>query len=210
MKLKNGKYVATVVIDKKKISCYPDQFSAVDDAYEKAAEVAFQELESKYQDDLKKMRVTTDNDLLAKRVIDVVSKYSAGCWSDAFFKFYSDDYGECLPEDWVERVKSVTDEVEFTAIQENFLVCKALKNIVGKTDSPVPEQPKVPFNESVSDLLLQPDPKRLESHNTRSVSNEPIRPVAPQYATSSFWVVHVLVVFAGDQVISHFYIKIRF
>lgn len=198
-KLKNGKYVATVIIDKKKSSCYPDEFTTKDDAYEKAAEIALSEWESKYHDTIKKLAVTSDYKIMAKRVVDIVSKYSAGCWSEAFIKIYAEDYKESLPDDWVEHVKSITDELEFTPVFENFLVCLAKK-----TPEIIPSsttRPKEPFNQSISELLGQPVPKMIEfQQSTPLTPDEPTRPVPVQYTDSAVWLVHVLVVSAGDQV----------
>lgn len=201
-RLKNGKYVATVIIEKKKSSCYPDEYTLKDDAYEKAAEVALSEWESKYQDSIKKMAVTNDNNLMAKRVIDIVSKFPTGLWSEALaFDHYAKVYGESLPEDWVCRVQSVTKELEFTPVLENFLVCMAVK----KTPEILPSSPsrsQEPFNQSISELLEQPASKLVESHNhKRATPEEPVRPVQVQYTDSAFWMVNILVVHAGDKVI---------
>lgn len=174
-----------------------------DDAYEKAAEVALSEWESKYQDTIKKMAVTSDDNIMAKRVVDIVSKYAAGLWSEAFVKLYAEDYGESLPEDWVRRVESITKELEFTPVFENFLVCMAVK----KTPEILPLSPshsQEPFNQSISELLGQPTSKITESQNDKRVTfEEPVRPVPVHFTDSAFWMVHVLVVRAGDQV--HFF-----
>lgn len=137
---------------------------------------------------------------MAQRVVDIVSKQPAGYWGEGLLKIYSDDYDESLPEDWVKRVQSVTDELAFIAVQENFLVCKALPK-TSETTPVMTERPNMHFDESVSDLLVQPASRMMESRkHLPSMSDEPIRPVAPQYTDSSIWLVHVLVVCAGDQV----------
>lgn len=202
-KLKHHKYVATVIVDKRKSSCYPDEFSTIEEAYEKAAEVALSELESKYQEAVKRMPVTKDDKVMAKRVVDIVSKYTAGCWSEAFVKIYAEDYKESLPEDWVQRVQSITDEVEFTAVLENFLVCLAPAKKAPEFVSSTPVvQSKPLFNESISDLLMQPMPRIIESQvSAFSAPEECDRPALVQYTDSAFWVVHILVIRSGDMVI---------
>ena len=185
--MKNGKYVATVIIDKKKTSCYPDEFSVVDDAYEKAAEVALDEWEPKYKKELKKMPVTTDNNLMAKRAVDIVSDYPTGCWGEAFLKQYAENYNESLPEDWIPRVKSVTSELEFTPVPDSFLVCKA----------PPKKAQEHQHDQSISVFFEQPGPKVTESRKLSDASNERIQ-VIPQ--EDAYWMVHVLVVYGGDYV----------
>lgn len=213
-KMKNGRYVATVVIDKKKSSCYPDEFATKEDAYEKAAEVALSEWESKYHDKIRKTSVTTDDKIMAKRVVDIVSKHSGGCWSEEFVKLYEYSfYGESLPEDWVQRVKAVTDELEFTAGIEHFLVCMATTK---KTPEPVTSSPFLSreplfnqpppsnesfYNQSVSELFTQPVSKEMQPQKSHgSIPDESAcRPIPVQHIDSDVWVVHVLVVCAGDQ-----------
>ncbi len=210
-RMKNGKYVATVIIDKKRSSCYPDEFMNVDDAYEKAAEIALDEWESKYQNAIKKMLVTSDNDLMAKRVVEIVIKYPAGCWSEALFQTYAESYGESLPEDWVQRVQSVTKQLDFTPILENFLVCMAHTpkavdlepNLESESKPFALEIPKeVSFDRSISEYLKQPDMKTIESRKSESdLFHEIIQPIPAMDDDNSFWMVHVLVVYGGDRVI---------
>jgi hypothetical protein len=219
--MKNGKYVATVVIDKKKSSCYPDEFTTKEDAYEKAAEVALSEWESKYHDTIRKTSVTTDDKIMAKRVVDIVSKHSDGCWSEEFVKLYEYTfYGESLPEDWVQRVKAITDELEFTAGIEHFLVCMATTK---NTPEPVTSSPflhREPlfnqpppsnesfYNHSVSELFRQPAQKGMQPQIPRQSDGFGCRPVPVQNIDSDVWAVHVLVVCGGDQV-NHIPIFIR-
>lgn len=182
-RMKNGQYVGTVSFANSKIkgNSYPDTFPKEEDAFEKAAEEALGELEAWYEASVVNLPITTDKQLLAKRVVDMVSKIPSGCWSAAFPKVYADEYREKLPKDWIAQVQSATDLLEFEPAKptEHFIITLTRP----KTPSPIP--PVIEVSASVA-------PKT-------PVETTPV-PIPAQHIDCDIWTVHVHSILTGSQV----------
>lgn len=152
MTMKRGQFVATVDVTFNneiiKGRCFPDTFPTKEEAFEKAAEEALNELEAKFEASLANLPVTTNKTLLAKRVFDLVGKSpQSGFLSEVISKMYVDEHREKMPPDWIEQVRSTTDSLKFelmkgTGEKTNYIIT------ISKTKSVSPPPPVTEVAES--------------------------------------------------------------
>ena len=177
-------------------------------AYEAAAKAAFQELEPQYLEAVKKLTETSNVQLMADRIVELVSKAQAGYWSEALFSKYIEVYNETLPENWVQRVQTINPPLVFDKVgdQEQFTVNMAQGS---RPNTPLEPQsePKLAqpnqffFNSSISDFM---------NHIGPVVPTAPqpvaVRPIAAQVSESVLYRVQVHSIRAGDKVSQLFYV----
>lgn len=194
-KLKNGKYIGCVEIDRKKISCYPDEFDTEEKAFEEAAKLALEELDEKFKgkDATRQLPTTSDLRMMTRRILELVQKKPSGCWSEAFPQQYEDEYGESLPDEWVIMVQNQVTELEFTPVGDYFTICfkKSVKGEPQSQFQPPPLAKARPIvEESISEVFEKPEQKPLI-----------VSPSCAKLEVGSFMKVLVQVILKGAEVI---------
>jgi len=193
-KLKNGKFIGCVEIDRRKISCYPDEFDTEEKAFEEAAKLALEELDEKYKgkDATRQLPITSDSRTMTRRILELVQKKPSGCWSEAFPQQYEDEYGESLPEEWVITVQKQAKELEFTPVGDYFTICFK-KSVKGEAQAQFQEPPLAKagpiVDMSISAVFDKPAQK------PRTVS-----PSSAKQETGTFMKVQVQAILKGDEV----------
>lgn len=202
-KVKSRKFVGCVEVEKKKYSCYPNEFNTEEEAFEEAARLALEELEEKFKGkDARKLPTTTDSRVMTFRILEMVKKFATGCWSEAFPQQYEDEYGESLPENWVQLVQRMTNELEFTPVGDYFTIC--IKKTVKIEEVPKQMAGMVHVEHSVSELFDKPlIDKPLSSDSTKQpFTPSSASPETPQELDElDAWIkVQVTVIHKGGQV----------
>jgi hypothetical protein len=113
------RFCGKVTVNKKTFSTYPTEFDSKDEAFEAAAKEAVEKLQKVHP--TLNFPETTDPNLIAQRVVDIVSlnDQGRGYWSSNIEEKYKEEFKERLPSDWVNAVPSVTSALTFHYVKEN-------------------------------------------------------------------------------------------
>ncbi|KAK8735865.1 hypothetical protein OTU49_005352 [Cherax quadricarinatus] len=89
-------------IGKIQVSSYPKDMEKPEDAEESVAKEALPLIQQMIR---QKLPVTTDQDLLIKRIKELLRKDNM--WSESVQELYQEHYQEVLPDDWLQKIQSM-------------------------------------------------------------------------------------------------------
>lgn len=99
---KKRSWVSTLTIGKIQVSSYPKDMEKPEDAEESVAKEALPLIQQMIR---QKLPVTTDQDLLIKRIKELLRKDNM--WSESVQELYQEHYQEVLPDDWLQKIQSM-------------------------------------------------------------------------------------------------------